>query len=54
MVFKDLHEWRLLHFPGKLVPGLDNHCNEEIVLDVNLNIPWHNLRLFPLVLALVT
>lgn len=48
--FESLQGWGP---PGQPLPGLDNPFHAEISQISNLNLPWHNLRLFPLVLSFV-
>lgn len=52
-VFKSLQGWEL--YPGQPVQGLDmDSLSTKKFLPISyLNLPWHNLRLFLLVLSLV-
>jgi len=52
--FKYLEGWWLNYVPEKPVPMPNNPFGEEIFLISNLNLPWRNLRPFPLTLSLVT
>ena len=46
--FEHLQCWRLHHLPGQPVPMSDHPFGKEIFLTSNLNLPWRNLRPFPL------
>jgi len=52
--FKYLQGWRLKYLPGQPVAMLDNPFGEKFFLIFNLNLLGCYLRLFPLVLSLVT
>jgi len=54
MVFKHIQGWWLNHFPGEPIPVLYNLFYKEVFLISNLNLPWNNLRPFPLILSPVT
>lgn len=51
---KCLQGWSPHHFLWHLVPVLGNPLGEGIFLILNLNLLWCNLRLFPLVLSLIS
>lgn len=43
------------HFPGQLIPVLDNSFGEKKFFPIsNLNLPWGNLRPLPLARSLVS
>lgn len=46
--------WGLYQLPWAAVPGMDSLASEAIFPISTLNLPWHSVRLFPLVLSLVT
>ncbi|NXN36490.1 V1AR protein, partial [Rhinoptilus africanus] len=46
--------WRFRHFPGQPLPMFDTLSVKNFFLISILNLPWCNLRQFPLVLSLVT
>lgn len=50
MVFEQFQGWRLHCFPGLPLPVLPV---TKFSLKSGLNLPWHNLRVFPLILSLV-
>lgn len=53
MSFNHPQGWQLNHVPGQPVPMFDNLLVKKLFLILSLNLPWHNFRLFPLVLSLV-
>ena len=52
--FKYLQGWGLHHFPGSPVQCSITLSVNKFFLISNVNLPWRNLRPFPLVLSLVT
>ncbi|KAK4829020.1 hypothetical protein QYF61_001795 [Mycteria americana] len=54
MSFQYLQGWGLNYFPGSLFQCLTTLLVNKLFLISNLNLPWRNLRPFPLILSLVT
>jgi len=53
-VFKHIQRWWFNHLPEEPIPVLNHPFCKEVFLMSNLNLPWHSLRPFPLILSPVT
>lgn len=51
---KNLQGWWFHYIPGQPVQYLTTHFEKKFILIISLNLPWHSLRPFPLILLLVT
>lgn len=50
---KNLQGWWFHYIPGKPVQYLTTHFEKKFILIISLNLPWHSLRPFLLVLTLL-
>jgi len=48
-----LQAWWLHHLPGQPIPVPNHSSGEQVFLISRLNLPWRNLRPFPLFLLLI-